>query len=76
MDLSISNIRVSGSFLLLACFIEIPVLNADSVDPGQTPRSVAPDLGLHYLPMSLVWDGRHKWVNTVDCRYLELQGIL
>ena len=31
------------SFLLLLCFTEIPILNANSVDP---------DLGLHYLPMS------------------------
>ena len=30
-----------------------------SVDPDQTPRS---DLGLHCLPISLLWDGRHKWV--------------
>ena len=30
-----------------------------SVDPDQTPRS---DLGLHCLPISLLWDARHKWV--------------
>ena len=36
---------VSGWFLLLSCFIEIPVLNANSVDPDQTPRSGASDLG-------------------------------
>ena len=29
----------------------------------QTPRSVASDLGLHCLPMSLLWDARHRWVN-------------
>ena len=28
-------------------------LNANSEDPGQTLRSVASDLGLHCLPMSL-----------------------
>ena len=38
---------VSGYFLLLAYFIDIPVLNANSVDPDQTPRSAASDLGLH-----------------------------
>ena len=36
--------------------------NANSVDPDQTPHSAASDLGLHYLPMSLFRDARHKWV--------------
>ena len=31
------------------------VFNANSVDP---------DLGLHCLPLSLLWDTRHKWVKT------------
>ena len=26
------------------------------------PRSVVSDLGLQCLPMSLLWDARHKWV--------------
>ena len=47
--------------LVLSFIIVIPVLNANSVDPDQTPRSVASDLGLHCLPMSLLWDARHKW---------------
>ena len=58
-----SNTRDVGLFLLLD-FIEFYVLNANSVDPDQTPRSVASDLGLHYLPMSLLWDARHKWVKN------------
>ena len=40
LDRSISNSRVSGYFLLLLYFIEIPLFNADSIDPGQMPRSV------------------------------------
>ena len=32
-------------------FIEIPVLNANSVDPDQIPHSAASDLGLHCLPI-------------------------
>ena len=43
-------------------FIEIPVFNAKSLDPDQTPRSAASYLCLHCLPMSLLWDTRHKWV--------------
>ena len=42
--------------------MEIIELNANSVDPDQTPRSAASDLGLHCLPMFLLWDARHKWV--------------
>ena len=40
------------------CFIEIPVFNANSADPDQTPRPAASDLGLHSLPMPLYWDAR------------------
>ena len=43
-------------------YIEIPVFNANSLDPNQTPRSAASDLGLHCLPMSLLSDTRYKWV--------------
>ena len=39
--------------LLLPCFIEIPVFNANSVDPDQMPLSAASDLGLHSLPICL-----------------------
>ena len=46
------------------CFIEIPVLYANSVGPDQMPRSAASDLGLHCLPMSLLWDARHNWVDS------------
>ena len=38
-------------------FIEIPVFNANSVDPHQTPHF---DLGIYCLPMSVLWDARHK----------------
>ena len=52
----------------------MPVVNANCVDPDQTPRSAAYDLGLHCLPMSHLWDARHKLVNTVICKfYLPLQ---
>ena len=50
-------------FLLISCFVEISILNANSVDPDQMPHSAASDLGLHCLPMSLLWDARLKWVN-------------
>ena len=63
LDQSISGSRDSGQFLLLPCFIEMPVFTTNSVDPDQMPRSTASDLGLHCLPMSLLGDTRHKWVN-------------
>ena len=47
---------------MLLRFIVISVLNANNVDPEQTPRSVASDLSLHSLQMSILWDARHKWI--------------
>ena len=55
---SIFNIRGVCWFVLLPCFIEISVLNAESVDPDQTSHSAASDLGLHYLPMNTPFMGR------------------
>ena len=37
---------------------KVSELNANSVDPDQTPRSAASDLGLHCLPMPHLWDVR------------------
>ena len=37
-------------------------MQTNNGDPGQTPHSVASDLGLHYLPMSHKKDARHIWV--------------
>ena len=59
LDRPISSIRDVWLFLLLPCFIEIPVFNVNSVDPDQMPHYAASDLGLHCLPMSLLWDARH-----------------
>ena len=53
---------VPGCSLLLLCFIEIPIFNVNSVDPDQTLHSAASDLGLHCLPMSLLWDASLKSV--------------
>ena len=57
----ISNLR--GLFLVLLFIIKVHVLNANSEDIDQTPHSAASDLGLHCLPMSILWDARHIWVN-------------
>ena len=42
-------------------------MQANSVDPDQTPHSVASDLDLHFLPMSHKKDARHIWVK--ECKY-------
>ena len=44
--------------------MEHSVIKANSAHPDQTPRSVAPDLGLHYLPVPLLWDTRYKWIKA------------
>ena len=41
-------------YLLLLCFIDSPVVNANSVDPDHTPRSVGSDLDLHCFPIILL----------------------
>ena len=42
---------VSDLFLIQPIVIKIPLLNADSVDPDQTPRSA---LGMYGLAMSFI----------------------
>ena len=60
MNGSFLNRRGVWFVLLLSCFIKNPVLNVNSVDSDQTPRSAASDLGLHCLPTSRLWDAGHK----------------
>ena len=62
LDRSISSLRGAWFVLVLLLITEIPVLNANSADPDQTPRSAASDLGLHCLQRSHLWDARLKWV--------------
>ena len=38
---------------MITMFYSNTCSNANSVDPDQTPHSVASDLGLHCLPMSI-----------------------
>ena len=45
-------------------FVEMSEFNAISEDPDPTPRSAASDLET-LLPISLLWDARHKWVKLV-----------
>ena len=46
-------------------FYSDSVLTANSVDPDQTPRLAASNLGIHCLPKSLLKDARHKWVKQL-----------
>ena len=41
------------------------MFDENSVDPDQTPRTAASDLGLQCLLMSLLWDAKLKWVNSI-----------
>ena len=47
-------------------FIQISELNANIVDTGQRSHSAASDLGLHCLPMSILWDAKLKWVKLIQ----------
>ena len=42
------------SFLLLLCFVEIPVFDANSVNSDQILCSAVSDLGLHCLPITFL----------------------
>ena len=67
--------RVSDYFLLLPCFIMIPLFNANRVDSDQRPHSVASDLDLHYLPIPLLQNTRNKlWVIVVKQLKLGLKN--
>ena len=44
----------------------IPIYYSNSADFDQIPHSVASNLDLHDLPVSLLWDARLKWVNVLD----------
>ena len=62
LDQFISSLRGVWLVLIITMFFEMSVVNANSVDPDQTPHSAASDLGLHCLPLSHLQDARHKWV--------------
>ena len=51
-------------FYTNSCFIQIPVFNANIVDPDQMPH-FAPDLGLQCVLMSFLVDDGHKWVKML-----------
>ena len=54
---SISNRKGVWLTFISPCFIEIPVFNANSLDPDQMPHSAASDLGLHCLPINVPFTG-------------------
>ena len=68
LDGSIFHLRGAWStfFIFIIFLIEINVIK--SVDPDQTPRFAASDLGLHCLPMSQTqkWDARLICVKVKD----------
>ena len=62
-------------FLVSLCFIEISVLNANSVDTCGTPQNAASGLGLHYLPITLLGASRLKSVNqtaSIISKYIQI----
>ena len=51
-------------------------LFANSGDPDQMPHSAASDLGLHYLPLTLLLVSRLQWVNDVVLLYILFYSIV
>ena len=62
LDKSISRFRGVGSYFITFYFIW-KILSANNVDPDQMPHYVASDLGLHCLPMTLLWVSWEQRVN-------------
>ena len=52
LDLSIFSFMDVWYIFSFLMHFEQKLLYANNVDPDQTPRSVASELGLHYLSMS------------------------
>ena len=55
-------------FLVLFIFIILISFTGDTnkVDPDQTPRSAASDLGLQCFPVCYLWEAMHIWVKYVN----------
>ena len=63
---SISNERdVWLVFIMTMFHKKNPVINANSADPDQMLQNAVSDLGLHCLPVFLLWDARPKWDNVL-----------
>ena len=68
LDQSISVLRVVGSYFSFVFKFWLKILEANSGNPDQTPRSAASDLGLHCLPVSHKKDARLLWVIVpIEC---------
>ena len=51
-------------------------LFVNSGDPDQMPCSVASDLGLHCLPITLLWVSRLQWVKGCHADYIKMPHSL
>ena len=50
--------------IIISMFTKIPIFNSNSVDPDQTPQAAAFDLGLQFLPVTILGVPRLKWVHV------------
>ena len=65
LNRSISYIKHFWLDFIITIFCRILyIINANNVDPDQMLHSATSDLGLHNLPMVLLWNARLKWVNN------------
>ena len=51
-------------FIMLLCFIKVPLINANSVDPDQMLHFGASDLGWLCLPVTLLGVSQQKWLTS------------
>ena len=63
VDESICHFRDIRFTLFFYSILDEKILLANNVDPDQTPHYVASNLGLHCLPLTLLWGSREEWIN-------------
>ena len=71
LDQSIYSLKGVWSVFIITMLNWNAFNYANSVEPD-----AASDLGLHCLPMSHLWDARHKWVNQVTNKHVSIDPLL
>ena len=55
--------------------MENPILLVNNIDPDQMPHYKASDLGLHYLPLTLLWVSQKSELKVPTLTIFVILGI-
>ena len=76
LDGSICHFGGVWSILSLIFYFNGKILLSNTVGPDQMPHNVASDLGLHFLPMTLLWVSGKSWLRFSWCSLYIFQTII